>query len=394
MPCLRRDDQRARPVKTTYPEENLDLKEIIIERIRKQGRIPFSEFMEFCLYHPLHGYYQTGRERIGKRGDYFTSPSVHPVFGRLLAGQLSEMGDLLGEETFWAVEAGAGRGTLAADILQFLAEECPPFFTQVRYGIVERSASFRKEQKMRLAPYGERVAWLDLQNVQDEGLQGCFLANEFFDAFPIHRVLIKDGKLREIYVTEEDGVFRETAEEPSTEEIPAYLEDMDIRLEEGQQAEVNLGALKWYNHVARVLRRGFLLTIDYGYLAQDLYSPIRRTGTLLCYYRHTCSSDPYTHIGVQDMTTHVNFTGLIKKGESLGFQVTGFVPQYRFLLSLGFLDEMEKQETKDQAPEDSLMERLTMKHLILPDGGMGDTFKVLIQHKGIESVRLSGLRCL
>jgi SAM-dependent MidA family methyltransferase len=94
------------------------------------------------------------------------------------------------------------------------------------------------------------------------------------------------------------------------------------------------------------------------------------------------------------MTTHVNFTGLIKKGESLGFQVTGFVPQYRFLLSLGFLDEMERQKTKDQAPEDSLMERLTMKHLILPDGGMGDTFKVLIQHKGIEVVRLSGLRCL
>jgi SAM-dependent MidA family methyltransferase len=379
-------------VRSTSPEENLDLKDIIVDRIHQQGRISFSEFMELCLYHPVHGYYQTGGERIGKKGDYYTSPSVHPVFGRLLARQLNEMDDLLGEETFWVVEAGAGGGILAGDILECLAGEFPASFERVRYGIVEKSASFIEGQKIRLSPYKGKVDWLDLQRVQDTGLQGCFVANELIDAFPAHRVSVKDGKLREIYVTEAGGEFREVLGEPSTEEILRYLDDMEVRLEEGQQAEVNLEAIQWVDQVARVLSRGFLLTIDYGYLAPELYRADRWSGTLLCYYRHTCSDDPYTHIGFQDITTHVNFTGLIKRGESLGFQLMGIVRQYRFLLSLGFLDQIERQKAKDQSPEDSLMDRLTMKHLILPDGGMGDTFKVLIQQRGVGDVQLTGLQ--
>jgi len=381
-------------VGNTFSEENIDLREIICDRIREKGKIPFSEFMGLCLYHPIHGYYQTQGEKIGKDGDYYTSPSVHPVFGRLLGRQLREMGSLLGEETFWIVEAGAGRGTLARDILDSLAQESPLFLERLRYGIIERSSTFIKEQKMRLAPYGGRVDWFDLQEVQEAGLHGCFLANELIDAFPVHRVLVKGGKLLEIYVTEEDGVFHEALGKPCLEEIPRYFDDLGVRLEEGQQVEVNLEANRWYDQVGRVLTRGFLMTIDYGYLAEDLYLSDRRSGTLLCYYRHTCSDDPYHHVGLQDMTTHVNFTGLIRKGESLGFHLTGFVPQYRFLLSLGFLGEIARQKEKNLSPEESLMERLTMKHLILPDGGMGDTFKVLIQNRGIEDVDLSGLRPL
>jgi len=229
-------------VRSASPEENLDLKDIIVDRIHQQGRIPFSEFMELCLYHPVHGYYQTGGERIGKKGDYYTSPSVHPVFGRLLARQLNEMDDLLGEETFWVVEAGAGGGILAGDILECLAGEFPASFERVRYGIVEKSASFIEAQKIRLSPYMGKVDWLDLQRVQDTGLQGCFVANELIDAFPAHRVSVKDGKLREIYVTEAGGEFREVFGEPSTEEILRYLDDMEVRLDEDQQAEVNLEA--------------------------------------------------------------------------------------------------------------------------------------------------------
>jgi SAM-dependent MidA family methyltransferase len=146
--------------------------------------------------------------------------------------------------------------------------------------------------------------------------------------------------------------------------------------------------------VGKVLRRGFLLTIDYGHLAQELYGSHRREGTLLCYYRHTVSDNPYIHIGLQDMTTHVNFTGLIRKGQSLGFHLTGLVPQYQFLLSLGFLQEIQRLENQALSSEESLRERLTMKHLILPDGGMGDTFRVLVQHKGVDSIHLSGLRPL
>ncbi len=394
MSGLRRDNQRDWSVKSTSSEENRHLKEIICDRIRQRGKIPFSEFMELCLYHPIHGYYQTGRETIGKKGDYYTSSSVHRVFGRLLGRQLREMGSLMEEGTFWLVEAGAGRGTLAADILEYLAQESPILFDRLRYGIVERSSSFIEEQKVRLQPYRGKVEWLDLEKLQEGGLQGCFFANEFIDAFPVHRVMVKDGTLREIYVTEENGSFHEVLGEPWSKGIRPYLDDMAIRLEEGQQGEVNLEAGKWYDRVGRVLRRGFILIIDYGHLAQDLYASDRSSGTLLCYYRHTCSSDPYGHIGFQDITSHVNFTDLIRKGESLGFQLTGFVPQYRFLLSLGFLDQIDRQKDRGLSSDGSLTERLTMKHLILPDGGMGDTFKVLIQHRGIDHVRLTGLRPL
>ncbi len=381
-------------MRTPSLQENLALKEIIFDRIRQKGRIPFSDFMELCLYHPIHGYYQTRGEKIGKKGDYYTSPSVHPVFGRLLARQLREMGGLLGEGLFWIVEAGAGGGMLARDILDAVAEESPSFLERLRYGLVERSSRAIEEQKMRLAPYGGSVHWLDLDGIEEASLQGCFLANELIDAFPVHRVSVRKGRLCEIYVTEEDGVFREALGDPSTEEIPRYLEEMGVRLEEGQQAEVNLEANRWYDQMGRVLARGFLMTIDYGYLAQDLYVSARSSGTLLCYCRHRCTDDPYAHVGLQDMTTHVNFTGLIRKGETLGFHVVGFVPQYQFLLSLGFLDEIAGHREEDRSPHESLREGLTMKRLILPDGGMGDTFKVLIQGRGIGDVRLTGLRPL
>ncbi len=350
--------------------------------------------MHLCLYHSIHGYYMTMKNKIGKQGDYYTSPSVHPVFGHLLARQLTEMGELLGEVTFWVVEAGGGRGNLARDILDLLAWEFPTFFERVEYGVLETSPRFVEEQKIRLAPYAGKVAWLDLEEVQHGTLQGCIVANEFVDALPVHRVVFREGKLQEIYVAEENGGFCEILGELTTDEISHYLDEMDVRLEEGQEAEVNLEVLKWYDRIGKVLDRGFLMIIDYGYLAPDLYSSQRRTGTLLCYYRHTCSDDPYSHIGLQDMTTHVNFTGLIKRGASLGFSLTGLVPQYQFLLSLGFLDELERTAREAQCPEASLRESLTMKNLVLPDGGMGDTFKILIQHKGIDEAQLRGLRPL
>jgi SAM-dependent MidA family methyltransferase len=304
------------------------------------------------------------------------------------------MDGLLGGGTFWIVEGGAGRGSLARDILDHLAEASPAFLERLRYGIVEKSVSFVEEQKERLSPHLGRVYWLDLEQVEEGSLQGCFLCNEFFDAFPVHRIALKDGTLREAYVAEADGRFREIWGDVSSEEVLRYVDEMGIRLEEGQEAEVNLRALNWYDQVDRVLSRGFLLIIDYGYSAQDLYVPERGSGTLLCYYRHTCSDDPYAHVGLQDMTAHVNFTGLIRKGEALGFHLTGFVPQYQFLLSLGFLDEVAKERQGQVNSTDSLMECLTMKRLILPDGGMGDTFKVLIQHRGIDPARLTGLEPL
>jgi SAM-dependent MidA family methyltransferase len=168
---------------------------------------------------------------------------------------------------------------------------------------------------------------------------------------------------------------------------------MKVALWEGQKAEVNLKALDWVEEIESCLKKGFVLTIDYGYPAEELYAPYRTEGTLLCYHRHQTSEKFFERLGEQDMTSHVNFTGLIRKGEEVGLHFTGLVPQYQFLMGLGLLQEMESLGGK-LSEVDGLSLRLTLKHLIEPEAGMGEIFKVLIQHKGIESPRLDGLRGL
>jgi SAM-dependent MidA family methyltransferase len=166
---------------------------------------------------------------------------------------------------------------------------------------------------------------------------------------------------------------------------------MDVALQEGQRAEVNLKALDWMEKVSHCLKKGFVLTIDYGYLAEELYGPHRREGTLLCYTQHRTSDNPYEQLGEQDITAHVNFTGLIQKGEEVGLRFTGLVPQYRFLIALGLLQEIESLG-REMSEIDALQLRLSVKHLIEPEVGMGEVFKVLIQHKGIREPELDGLR--
>ena len=223
--------------------------------------------------------------------------------------------------------------------------------------------------------------------------EGCFLSNELVDAFPVHRVMLQQGSLKELYVAQRNGRFEEQWEEPSDPRIKTYFERMGVSLEEGQQAEVNLEALDWITRVGQCLKRGFVLTIDYGYPAEELYAPFRQDGTLRCFHQHQISDNPYERWGEQDITAHVNFTALIRKGEEVGLKLTGFVPQYRFLLGLGFLGEMETLE-RNLSEIDRLKLRLSLKHLIEPEVGMGEVFKVLIQHKGIENPQLDGLKPL
>jgi SAM-dependent MidA family methyltransferase len=206
-------------------------------------------------------------------------------------------------------------------------------------------------------------------------------------------VVLQQGRLRELYVTEKDGEFREQWGDPSDPRIASYFSSLECSLEEGQRAEVNLRALEWMEEVARNLRKGFVLTIDYGYPAYELYTPHRSEGTLLCYFQHRVSENPYERLGEQDITSHVNFTSLIRKGEEEGLRFTGLVPQYRFLFGVGLLEEMESLG-KSMSDEEALQMRLSIKHLIEPETGMGEVFKVLIQHKGIERPELDGLKDL
>jgi SAM-dependent MidA family methyltransferase len=371
------------------------LKNFIFSRIGKRGAIPFSKFMEWCLYHPDFGYYQTERKKIGKEGDYYTSPCVHPLFGYLIAKQLSQMAEILGEEAFDVVEMGGGRGFLCQDILDWAKEKAPSFYQRLRYTLIETGPSLLLEQRKRLI--GEersgKVSWMSLDTFEKgkDLFKGCLLSNELVDAFPIHRVMQDRGGLKELYVAQQGGRFLERWEEPSDPRVETYFRRMGIPLFEGQKAEVNLKALDWIGSVSRCLKQGFVLTIDYGYLAEELYAPYRQEGTFLCYFKHQISENPYERLGEQDMTSHVNFTGLIQWGAEPGLMLTGFVPQYRFLIGLGVFEEMEVMG-RELAEIDALNLRLAIKHLIEPETGMGEVFKVLIQHKGIEDPKLDGLR--
>jgi len=154
-------------------------------------------------------------------------------------------------------------------------------------------------------------------------------------------VIFNHGELKEVYVTQRQGQLEEQWGNPSDPRILSYFESMGIALQEGQKAEVNLKALDWVEKVGRGLRKGFVLTVDYGYLAEELYAPHRKDGILLCYFQHRTSENPFERLGEQDITSHVNFTSLIRQGEKVGLRFTGLVPQYRFLIGLGILQEME-----------------------------------------------------
>lgn len=373
------------------------LKKWIFSQIEEKGHIPFSQFMEWCLYHPQYGYYQSKGLRIGKEGDYYTSPCVHPLFGGMVAKQLSQMAEILDEGNFDIVEIGGGHGFLCQDILNWSQKNRPHFYQCLKYHLIETSSFLLKEQKDRLSNFEKegKVSWMNPETFEEgkKRITGCFLSNELVDAFPVHQVVFDHGKLKEVYVTRHNDQLKEVMDEPSDPALLSHFESMDIRLQEGQRAEVNLGALDWMEKVGRFLEKGFVLTVDYGYLAEELYAPHRRKGTFLCYYRHQTSGNPYERLGEQDITSHVNFTGLIKKGEEVGLHFTGLVSQYRFLIALGILQEMEFLG-RDLSDLDGLKLRLSLINLIEPEAGMGEMFKVLIQHKGIGEPLLDGLRDL
>ncbi|MGH7250779.1 MAG: class I SAM-dependent methyltransferase [Nitrospiraceae bacterium] len=370
-----------------------ELIRVIADEIQRTGPVPFARFMELALYHPEFGYYmragEQGGERIGWQGDYYTSSDVHPVLARALVRQARQADDLLGRpDPFTVIEMGAGKGLFARDFLDESAKQHGSFWDRLRYVLIERSPAMRASQRSNLAPWLElpsRVSWVnDLQELGDGSVAGVMLSNELVDAFPVHRIKIERGQVREIFVDYLGGRFCERFEAPSTPEVSEYLRRLSLSLPEGYTAEINLEALAWMKEVARVLDRGLVMTIDYGHTAQDLYGPDRRRGTLLCYYAQMASEDPYRRVGLQDMTAHVDFTSLAAIGEEAGLQVTGFTNQMSFLMGLGVEQWLE-------ALEPGSAEFQSVVQVLRPEG-MGRTFKILIQHKGIEKPELEGLR--
>jgi SAM-dependent MidA family methyltransferase len=357
------------------------------------GPIPFVRFMELALYHPQFGYYmrrpdRENDERIGWSGDFYTSSDVHPILGRALAAQARQMDELLGSPTpFTIVEVGAGKGILARDCLEAIQAH-DDFASRVRYVLIERSPAMRELQRRNLGPWLSKtglVTWIeDLDGLASESVTGLFFSNELIDAFPVHRIQVKAGRTEELCVDYKDGCFVGCLKPLSTASLAQYLQQLNVTWSEGYRTEVNLLAMDWMEQVARRLNCGFVLTIDYGHTAQDLYGTERKEGTFLCYFQQRTNDDPFIRVGEQDMTAHVDFSSLAAVGEAHGLCVTGYTNQMSFLMGLGVEEMIEKLKPDSPAFGAAI-------HLLQPDG-MGSTFKVLVQHKGISRPELDGLK--
>ncbi|MCK4535864.1 MAG: SAM-dependent methyltransferase [Desulfuromonadales bacterium] len=376
----------------SYVSEN-SLQAMIKAQIDSEGGLSFAAFMKQCLYQPEHGYYMTDRERIGKSGDFFTSSSVHTLFGRLIARQLIQMDELLGAETFQIVEQGAGEGHLALDVLDAISEERPQLYERLVYNIVERGPESRRRQAQALSAHADLVRWCDADDWSIAA--GCYLSNELVDAFPVHLLEKHQGAIQEIFVINDPaGGFTEELREPSSPALAEYFTWLGTGPVEGNRIEANLAAPDWMRRVGQQIERGFVLTIDYGYPAEELYALHRRTGTLMCYHRHQADENPYEKVGEKDITAHVDFTALQLAGAEVGLQTLWFGEQYRFLMSLGFVEELMRLEAETVDEKEARALRLTLKNLIMPEGGMGETFKVLVQGKNVGQPDLIGARAL
>jgi len=344
--------------------KNTALADIIKARVKENGPITFKDFMQAALYEPGLGYYSSGKKRIGRAGDFYTSPTSTPLFGSLiarwLAPRLRELGKTqwhLGPlDTYTVLEIGSGTGALKKSVVAALRREAPDIADELKYVTCEFDTTL-----------------LDGPN------KAVIISNELLDAFPVHRVRMTAGGLRELYVDLINDELAETEGPPSTDALQSYLDYLGINLPPGFVTEINLRAVQWVKDNSH-LHDQFMLTIDYGYESDELYAPYRSAGTIMGYYKHQYSEDPFAHIGEQDLTSHVNFSALMKYGETAGLKTVSFTTQSDFLIGLGAMEMLEELQKKSARDISALKSYLALKDLIMPDG-FGGVFKVLEQKK-------------
>ena len=374
----------------------------IRDLIRGEGRITFARFMDACLYSPRGGFYSARGNRINAH--FSTSSTSHPVFGALIARQLKQMWQLLGEPpVFHVVEVGSGDGALARSIMDACRRTAPRFAEALYYvaadyepGLLQSPGiPFDWPSRVATPPGQDTVA--AIQRVRSAGLGafqnivGCILCNELIDNFPVHRFVIEDGRVREIFITTAGEDFVEVLAEPSSPRIASRLAGLGASLPEGYRGEVNLAMEDWAGQVSGALDRGFVLAIDYGAMAGELYSPDNARGTVVCFNRHAISGDPYLDVGQQDITCQVDFTSLRELGERQGLVTLGYTLQSRFLENLGFDELLNALDTHGLPAARAELSRIAMMTLV-ESGEYGD-FKVLAQAKGLgQDIELLGFR--
>ena len=346
-------------------------------RIQKQGAITFAEFMSLALYSPNGGYY-THLENFSAYQDYYTAPSSHPIFGALLTIQIFQMWQKLNKpDPFWIIELGASNGLLCHDIVKISAHLPEGFPDTLRYLCVDFRKTLGFESK--LPDYNDVLGRISASQLPLVPLVGCILSNELLDSFPVHVVQQQNGELQEVYVTTSADGFMEQLGPPSTNALEERLDNLQIHLGEGQRAEINLSLAGWFSEVANCLERGYLLTVDYGQDATDLYSRKRPNGTLTCYFDHIQTNNPFLRVGLQDLTTHVDFTTVTKLGIDVGLHPVAYLTQSKALHNLGIrhMISLVRESQLSQTEKDA--NRMGMLDLVRPEG-MGD-FKMLIQQK-------------
>jgi len=372
------------------------LYKIVSENIfaSEQSRISFAEYQNIVLYNPEHGYYGSGTVNIGSKGDFFTSSSLGADFGNLLSVQLEELWNKLEKpEDFSIVEMGAGNGNLAHDILSYWKHANNEILSSLNYIIIEKSLRLINQQQERLSEFSDlNINWQDWSDIPDESLIGCCFSNELFDAFPVHKIIIQDSQIQEIYLTIKDERIQEIIDEPSTTEIDNYFQLVGIELNsknypQNYRTEVNLEFLDYLSTINRKLRQGYLLTIDYGYPAQKYYHPQRSQGTLQCHYKHHRHNNPYLNLGYQDITTHVDFTALENFGIKQGWSTIGSTKQALWLMGLGLGDKLSELSSGKYNAMEVIKKRDALHQLINPLGLGG--FGVIIQGKGLTGEKLN-----
>jgi SAM-dependent MidA family methyltransferase len=360
-----------------------ELRQTIEQEIRERGPIPFSHYMELCLYHSEFGYYSRDAGQFGKAGDFYTSSDVHAVFGRLLARQFDEMWRTLGSpSTIVLKELGPGRGLFAQDVLDWSDKKFPHFFEAVRYVLLEQSPALSEHIQGTLKRHIESGK-AELADLKSEDVPTIVFANEFFDAIPVEIVSAK-GSLR---IGAENGRFVERWAPSSPEELE-YLDRYSIHPEPNERVEVPLRSQKLLREAAD-FDRGFLAIIDYGYTREEQLAG-RHRGTLKAIRQHSVSANPYEAPGEQDITADVNFTALAAAAEKQGMHAEKLITQSQFLMGIGEANQFADAFEQCRLPQERAKVALQLKHLVTP-AGMGESFHVLIASKGVAADKVATL---
>jgi SAM-dependent MidA family methyltransferase len=357
------------------------LAERLCERITRHGPIAFRDWMEAALYDEQAGYYRRNDlRRWGREGDYRTSPERSVLFAATFARYFAKLYAELGTPVAWTIlEAGAGDGRFARGVLETLQTGYPEVFAATQYVIDEPGGDSRL--RAQLGSFADRVEFKSLDDC-DQIRAGIIFSNELLDAFPVHRVTVRSGQLLELYVdVGAEQNFEWTTGPLSNAAISDYLVSSEIELKEGQVADVNLEIRNWLQRAARRLANGYLLTVDYGAEAGELFDSLQRPeGTLRAFYRHQFLNDALTLPGEQDLTSTVDWTLVKRAGQELGLETVDFERQDRFLLKAGLLAELELQTQRVVGDAERLRLSTVAREIILPNG-MAASFQVLVQRK-------------